>query len=379
MIVVLCIFESSWFILIPSRRKKNNHKDTEAPRRKDKRMCAMAQCNRKDLSEVLLRALSPKDRPEDVPGLLEHVQECPRCAKELEIHRNVRAFVQRNRAALEAAFSECPDAGALVQFAADGMTDHAVSRHVDSCRQCQDELGLIQDLGKGSLDTNRVPDRLAVAQWGFVRSKVEEVYGPPPVEHRGFLQRLVRGAKEFLHVPSLAAGALAAALVLLVVLPRPGADKPFNVELSDVSWAQRKEPGADKVAIVILVGKGSSLPPNEIGNIYKELYKAEGFNPSLAFITPADLKQAVAGAADNVHDLNSLRKTVLAATHARYLLAFNIGAGQAPMTVKASLLDREHDRELSAIVQTGVGPERLQDRIQSMAVDLLSLVDTKAQ
>ena len=199
----------------------------------------MGDCNRKDLSELLMRALSPKDRPEDVPGLKDHVRECPQCAMELELYSNFLSFVQENREELATALSECPDAVALVQFVAEGMTDPEIGRHIDSCYQCQDELGLVEELIASRLDTDQVPARLTVAQWGLVRDRVAKEYGVPAKEEPSLLHRFLGLKTAFLNIPSLAVGALAAALVLLVVLPRPG-EQPFNVELSDVNWAQKK-------------------------------------------------------------------------------------------------------------------------------------------
>ena len=132
---------------------------------------------------------------------------------------------------------------------------------------------------------------------------------------------------------------------------------------------------ADKVAIVLLAGKESSLSPNLIDGIYKDLHKIEEFNPSVSLISPSEVKEAVAGTVSNIHDLNQLRKAVVASTHARYLLALNIESERAPVTIKASLVDTEHPGELSTLVQTGVSSDRLKDRLQSMAVVLLSLVD----
>ncbi|MEW6347762.1 MAG: hypothetical protein AB1646_01760 [Thermodesulfobacteriota bacterium] len=347
----------------------------------------MEECTREDLCELLMRALSPDDRPEEVPGLMDHARECARCAEELKMHANFHHFLRDHRAELAAAVSACPETEALVRFVMKGSPDPEVETHLAHCRPCAEQAKLVAELERTVLDSADAPTRPTAAQWGAVRSAVAREYGRPPEAKPTLWQRVLAGVIEALHVPSLAAGAVAAALVLLVVLPHTGSlrEPAFTVALSDSPWEasgmikhpNMKPVSTRKAAVLILQGPANGLAPEQIDKIYGSLNLADAVSSDVEFISPPTLKEKLADSATGVRSVEQLRQLVRDRTDAQYLLIFQINAGRESKSLTAALMDRGHAEPLGTIRQTGISisAERLPDRMKSMTGDLFSQVN----
>ncbi len=346
----------------------------------------MTECNRPDLAEILILALPSSKMPDKATEILQHVQECPHCKKELEMYANLQTLIRDHRAELASALADCPDADALVRFASSTEPDPAVQDHVAHCCDCQEQMEILRDVMRESTDAPSVPDRPSGEELRFLKEAVAKQYGAPrqpQPETPPFLQRFFSRIFGALHVPSLALGAVVAALLLICIWPRGIVERSYRVALSDVKWPAPEETvsksdhwlepvpeSVKQVALVILDGSEKPLPKKNVDALYQQLSLQEVLGPSYSVMSPSDLKHDLAGSPGSVRDLSTLWSEVQTKTHADYFIVVQIAEKPGSITLKSTLYRRGYPKQLGSITQTQVPAELLPDRIRSMAADL---------
>ncbi len=164
-------------------------------------------------SGVLLDLLETGPRTDSIIEAEKHLAECPECAQELASLSRIDALLRRHPGAFH------PDETELYRFVA-AATDpeRAISRHLAGCRDCRDRIDLLQEmLAMGS----ETPPEMPVMPPPLT-IRLERIHG---LRHQS---RALRNAHEIMEqvrrwiglpwrVPALAAGTVAAALIVVVM------------------------------------------------------------------------------------------------------------------------------------------------------------------
>jgi hypothetical protein len=337
----------------------------------------------KDISEKLLMALWLDEFPDEQPSIKEHLRNCPTCREELEMWRKFDTFIKEYKNELASAVSECPASDALVEFAMGDKSDPGIEGHLEYCYDCAEQVRLVRDLSREDLFSED-DSALSLEEKLIIKKAVSREYpdkqATAPSSIRQYLDKLIAS----FNIPSLALGAVAAALLLIFLVPQPPKEGPFNVVLSEVDWARSAEsinkgnglfqkpvkPGK-KVAVVLLVTERDLLSQVDVDKIYRGLDFADDFGDTYEFISPAETKKALDDSKLRIGDFQGLTEQVFGKTDADYLLALKITKTDSRNAVVGTLFRRTHKDRTGTLSQTGLSMDRVPRRIKEIGTELL--------
>ncbi len=210
--------------------------------------------------ELLLPYLEGMLSLEQKLDLDRHLSGCERCSSELRELDRITAALRENRLAF------CPDSTEIIQFSESGHDpDGRISRHLKACPTC---LAFAE-----ACRAETSPETMSPELWERVQQRLGTKSSPrvgdteetPP----GFAERF----RNWFRVPAFAAGAVAAAILLVVVLYPRDFTVP-DVGLSSVTWEGVPKPKAirDRAAFVVTFkGTCPALAQKRIDEIFQAL------------------------------------------------------------------------------------------------------------
>lgn len=290
----------------------------------------MAHCDRPDLNERLMEALWPEDSGPEAEEIARHAEECPVCRKELEMMRSMNQFLTDHRNELANAVAPCPEPAILIAYAEGEEIDPIIKAHIDGCDDCTRELLLLQELARERPEPETgacltAEDRIVVQN--AMKNHYRGAASGPEKPTQSWLRRLT----DFLHVPSLALGAVAAtALVLVIVMPATSPDG-VRLALSDARWnipdASTTKGGglfepADRksVALVLLLGENANLTREQIDTVYRSITIPPDIAQSYLFISPEDLNRRLGPTVSRETTVKAIAEQVFQAFKPEYVL-----------------------------------------------------------
>ncbi len=345
----------------------------------------MTECKRHDVAEKLAMALSPEDFPADMAEVDRHLQECTECREELKYLMLLDNFLKQHKDELAPAFEKCPTEEALMEFATGEARDASVADHLDICEGCREFVRIVRELHEEDLAPVKAEPSLE--EKALIRAEVAREYGlkekPELQPQPGFLQKLTAA----LHIPSMALGAVVAALLVVVLLPQRPVDKSLRPVLSDAMWKiapseitktpgdRPHQPGAlNKVALVLMIPADSVLSQAELDRIYENLDLPRNLSTIYRFIPPAEMKQALAEAKESA-DISEFADLVLTKSGANYLLLFEVLKSPDGYKLNGSVFRPQAKTRISMILQTRLKLEDLPSRISAAGSELLMEAD----
>jgi predicted anti-sigma-YlaC factor YlaD len=338
----------------------------------------MARCPKSEISDVLPMALAPSEFPEQMPRIEEHLKDCEFCRRELALLKRLETAVRSNKDYLRDALVPCPSPETLCEFAIGGE-DEAIEDHLKLCSACTEELKLIRELMKEDLDsaTEELPPRIS----RLIDESVKREYprfGEPVLQRaRDFFA----GIMSLFSLPSFAAGAVAAALVLLVLSPWQAKQLSLNPAGSDVEWRsgplvhkelplQQEAAKPPKIALVIVLPENTRLTPQQVDEIYGKLNTPAKMGNYYDFLSPKELKGILSGIG-GVKQGAAVSGIIVEKTGPKYVLQFQISSAGQLFDLKGSLYSADKKREVADISQSRLPLERIPSRIDSIAMELL--------
>lgn len=333
----------------------------------------------------LAAALAPKEFPDEAARIEDHAGTCESCRKELHALKALDSFLRQHKDQLADALSDCPSPGELVEFASGEGDRASISRHLLFCSECRNQVDLAKDiLGK----CPAIEDGpITATEKAAVRKTVSRLCGVPETANAVPLKDILDRIRTFFHVPSLAMGAVAAAAVIVLLLPGHPKEQHVVPVFSDVNWKVEASRFAGKslfapdetavakknVGLVLLVPESSGLTASEIDDIYRKVAVAGKLSASFDFMTPEQIKGAAAGRVgpDSLGALTALLKEAVSVDH---LLLFQITESERGYTLVGRLITRDARSPRCEVSRTGVGKDSLGPRIGAMSSDLLTEV-----
>ncbi len=345
----------------------------------------MTECKRDHRNRNLAVALAPDEFPRDAAEIEDHVGNCEPCREELNALKALDAFLREHKDELSDVMSDCPAPDRLVKFAAGEQPEDSVAAHLECCPDCREQVDLVRDLYR--LDRIEGDPPIDSAQRAAVRRAVSRVCGSQETTASLSLGGLFDRIRELLHVPSLALGAVAAALLVVLLLPRGSQEQRVVPVFSDATWnvprsqfvgkslfeSEKAATTKKRVALVLLVSGTGGPTGTEVEEIYRKVAIVGKPTALFDFMAPEQVKAAAAMRVGpgNIEQLTgSLREAV----PVDYLLLFLITESKGRYDLTGKLVTNgAHSPQLGAF-RTGIAKERLPSRIGSMAADLLGQV-----
>jgi hypothetical protein len=345
----------------------------------------MSECKRDDVSRKLAMALSPQEFPSEAAELEAHLRDCQTCQEELHTLGLIDSFLREHKEALADVCDVCPSAEELAEFARGGAADPSVNAHVGCCSACSEEVKLARDLQQEDLSGGSA--RPTRAQRTFLQRTIEREYGGRGESWASRLTGFVEAVKDHLSFPSMLVGAVAAAALVVCLLPHGAGTGAVVPGFSAVTWdlpvpagTKTVEPGAPavgepafgekKVALIILLSEKDHLSQSQVDHIYRQMDIATKLHGSYQFLQPKQV-QAAMGIPQAVDDPDQLAQTVFTKVQANYLLFVRIEKQDALYSLKGMLYEQGQHAKRARISHMGITLDRIPSNITTIGCELL--------
>jgi hypothetical protein len=299
----------------------------------------METCTRPDLSEHLIKALWPKEFPQDRRTIEEHLRECAECRQELAMLQRMVNTIVEHRDELMDCVSECVSMEKLLDVAKGKPLDEISLAHAQACPVCGELVSRIQGLSADALSCHD-SSPLTSEEMLLLKDAVTKTYGVFQEKKASVTSRIWSRVLDSLHLPSAVVGAAVAALLIMAVVPHGPAKRPMEMALSGIAWKApdvmdksgfQAEPihPPKRVALLILLGQKTGLSRHDVDALYRELDSPDRFGERFDPIAPSDLKQALAQDATTVSTAQEAATLIFQRTDVALALVWQVrGSGQ---------------------------------------------------
>jgi hypothetical protein len=311
---------------------------------------------------LLLPYLEDMLSPEERLDLERHLRGCERCSSELRELDRITASLRENKPAF------CPDSAEIIQFSEGGHDPEGrISRHLKACPTC---LALVE-----ACRTESPPETMSPELWARLQERLGTKGGTrvPVLEETspGFAERF----RNWFRVPAFAAGAVAAAILLVVVLYPRDFTVP-NMGLSSVTWEGVPKPKAIRDRAVFLMtfkGLAEPLPQKRIDEIYQALKPDMELSERFEVISPSELR-AAAKSGEVWLDPKQLKETVESLhkkLNASRVAMITLEPSNGKYSVKVELWDAASGASLNQKAESGIPENSLPDKIRGMVFSMM--------
>lgn len=311
--------------------------------------------------ELFLSYLDDELGPVERARLEEHVSSCDQCRAALDGLRETVATLRENTEAF------CADTWELYEYVHYGHDpDGIISQHLNHCPSCRQ-----------SCESLRVeaPSEQS-ASWRMEKARD----ALPPVREASmrwgdrlqmFLARLYTGIR----VPALAGGAVAAAVLALMVM-YPWSVPPYYVAFSKVDWKEvprpKVAPISSKRAAAVIVWEDFDSRPSqkEIDSFYRALAPTMEVYEHTSIVSPNALNRAAGWGRRSPGDRESLLRWLRAELDIQTPVLITISPGPQGRNVQIELVDTASGVVLARKTQEGQNEAELLPRVREAAMEL---------
>ncbi len=340
----------------------------------------MEPCARPDIAERLIIALSSSDfAPDEVEELDAHLKECPSCREEMTALKRMETFLIQNKDLVAESLSPCPSIEKLTAFAAGEMTEDSLEDHIRVCNDCREHVALIRELLQEQIPTGQRSTSKREKQ-RFCEAALQAY--PESKPRQGAIRTIFDKLNDLFYIPSLAMGAAAAALLMIVLMPKAPQEMQLVPALSNVVWekpsvsakgdfAPKTSPlPKKKIALILLFRGPEQATPQNADDIYSKLDIAKRLGATYDFLSPKDIGTATGGRLIS-GSLTSVSHDVFEKTDADYLLTFEILKANTGTVLKGTLFERGRKVDRGSISQTGLTVSHVPSKITLIGTELL--------
>ena len=292
---------------------------------------------------LLLQYLEDLLPREERDALKQHVHGCSECSSELGELESMITRLRNNKTVF------CPESWELHEWLQTGNDPEGrIQSHAEKCPHCAEELA---DFRKFS-ERVEVPDRVQAA----FRQRFGKPFRiePEPLRTGKLVVLSEWLASRFRH-PVLAAGALAAAILVgVLIYPQGGIEPMYG--LSSVTWEQtegRVPKGAllDETkprAAILLIFRGFKrpVPQEKIDELYEWLIPTRQTEDKFEFISPAEVKASLSKSTVPPNDRNALLGLLARDLDVSRALILTIKARDGKFEIEGELVDPASGRTI---------------------------------
>ncbi len=281
--------------------------------------------------------------PADRAGVEEHLSTCQECTARVEGLREMISALRENKRAF------CPEPWQLHVFAQSGEDLHGtISTHVDDCPFCSEDLRA----WKGAALEERMPSEL----WGRLRQRL-----PEPAQERipsgrpRWSQMVLEKLARFWKAPTLAAGAVAALLLVVVILYRPMEPTvPIPKTLPQ------------KTAFVVLF-KDFNDPAlqKQIESLHDDLKTSTELKDRYIIVSPAETSEVIESGKAPSHDRSAMIDGLKRNLNVSRVLIVSIFPSADKFAFRVELINTITGKALQAKTEEKIEQSELEARIRS--------------
>jgi hypothetical protein len=299
-----------------------------------------------------------------------HLARCADCAKDVE---EMRCWVERLAQLKDAS---CPEPWEVFdEVRRTAATDLDVCQHLEDCPSCRE----YQAAFKIPPPERGMPDEL----WEKIRHvNTRQTVVQARLCWSEWLAEFVHGTIAAFRMPVMAAGALAAAMLVVVFLYP--AEKVRSVAgLSSVKWIERPKPvklmgkpkppdvqvGFESLTMVVTFAQGTQpLPETELDRIYQSLQPTPDMIRRFRIVSPILIKDAVDGKRIATDDRDGLIEGLRDALDVTLVTMVTVTGDQENYRLIAEFVDTRTGWVLRETRMTGVTGPELASRIREAAL-----------
>jgi len=340
----------------------------------------MEPCARPDIAERLIITLSSSDfAPDEVAELEAHLKECPSCQEEMIALKRMETFLIQNKDLVAESLSPCPSIEKLSAFATGEMMGDSLEYHIQLCNECREQVALIREISQELIQAGHRSASKREKQ-RFCEAALQAY--PENKSRQGAVRTIFDKLNDLFYIPSLALGAVVAALLMIVIMPKAPHEMQLVPALSNVVWEkpsvqakgdlapETSPPAKKKIALILLFRGPDQATPENADQIYSKLDIAKRLGATYYFLSPNDISTALGGRLIS-ESLISVSHDVFEKTDSDYLLTFEILKANSGTVLKGTLFERGRKIYRGSISQPGLTVAQVPPKITLMGTELL--------
>jgi anti-sigma factor RsiW len=329
--------------------------------------------SRKHIDELCLAYVEDVLSPEERGPIEQHLESCPACAKQTEDMSSWLAFVKHNKHAL------CPEEWELFDYAqCNRDVAGFLEAHLEACSECRLRVQEYRSETAG----HGVPEEL----WENMThsSKAPEEASAEP--GTSWFHRLREIFTHSFAPPLALAGAVAAAVLLVVLVYRSGPSGPF-LGLSSISWAPNRtgmtlmgEPEAGsqaaekrpRLASVVYFKDVPQPPdPDQIDATYRLLDPGRVVRSHYDVVQPSHVKEALQAAGITKGNVTEVLRILRERLSVDRVMVMTLSEQGARFTIQARLMDTATGKVMREHKMVGVPTSRLSEDVETASEAVL--------
>jgi hypothetical protein len=300
--------------------------------------------------DLLLPYVEDMITPAEKAGIEEHLSTCRDCASRVEELRETIAALRENKRAF------CPELWELHDFARSGDDPHGViSTHVENCPFCSEELS--------AWKSATIEERMPAELWSELKTRLpksspKQIITSAPGWLHIFLDNLVR----FWKAPAMAAGAVAAVLLLVVIF--------YQFPWEPISPIPKSLP--QKTAFVVLF-KDFKEPAlqKQIESVSEALGASSDLKDRYTIVSPKETSELIESGKVSSHDRSAMIDGLKRNLNVSRVLIIAVFPAADEFAFRVELIDTIDGKTLQTKTDERIARDRLAERVHSDVLNML--------
>ncbi len=280
----------------------------------------------------------------------EHLSTCDQCALRVEEIREAIAALKQNKQAF------CPEPWELYDFAQSGDDPHGViSLHVENCPVCSKDLRT----WKMAPPEGPMPAEL----WNRLRERLPRPAAKQILPRRSrWSQIVLENFVRFWKAPAMAAGAVAAVLLLVVIF--------YQAPMEPMVPKPKSLP--EKAAFVVLFKDFKDpLPQEQIDSLYEALKPSAELNDRYNIVSPQETSEVIKSGKVSSHDRSAMTDGLRKNLNVSRALVVTVFPSADKLAARIEFIDTISGKTLQTKTEEKLEQSELPARVRSDAFGML--------
>lgn len=299
---------------------------------------------------LLLPYVEDMITPREKADVEEHLSTCEQCAVRAEKLREAIAALKQNKQAF------CPEPWELHDFAQSGNDPHGdISLHVEHCPLCSEDLR--------AWEMAQSEEPMPAELWNRLRERLPRAaLKQMPSERPRWVQTIRESLARFWKAPAMAAGAVAAMMLLVVIF--------YQAPMEPMVPKPKSLP--DKAAFVVFFKDFKDpLPQKQIESLYEALKPSTELNERYNIVSPAETSEVIKSGKVPSHDRSAMIDGLRKNFNVSRALVITVFPSADKLAVRTELIDTISGNTLQTKTAEKVDQSELPVRVRSYAIGML--------
>lgn len=320
--------------------------------------------------DLLLPYLEDRLSREDRAMVEEHVSKCSDCTRELHSLDEILRPLKAHKEAI------CPERWQLYDFAETGDDPTGkLAGHLEKCPLCQEDFGAYKSLCEKTAMPLRVHEAF---EKHFRQADKTELEPGSKISLLSLLERFL----ELFRIPTMALGAVAAAILVVVLVYPRGDIQPF-IGLSSATWGQTEDEMTPKSSVarqtkpkvgMVISFKDfkKTWPKEKIDSLYQAVQPTPQMYERFDFVPPARWKDAIGKLGFKSDDRKEMLEKLRQEFDVKVAIFVEIISEGDSYRIESRSLDTKDGTIIRSRTDEASSQEQIQSKIQDAASFLLA-------